>query len=130
MSLTGVLLVLFEKLVNLVTDLAVWNFNIILGIAAVGHEGEETVVGDVELHEPGQPQSPRTKYEHGGGLTSWNSRRETLGTSMLWVDGQRSSYFLLVKMSTATKWTLAWPCLPVLEVDMSTILHGRPLMTT
>lgn len=26
--------------------------------------------------------------------------------------------------------TLAWPCLPVLEVDISTILHGRPLSTT
>ena len=26
--------------------------------------------------------------------------------------------------------TLAWPCLPVLEVDISTILQGRPLSTT
>lgn len=26
--------------------------------------------------------------------------------------------------------TLAWPCFPVLEVDISTILHGRPLSTT
>lgn len=49
---------------------------------------------------------------------------------MLWVDGQRSSSFLLVKMSMATKWTLAWPCLPVFEVDISTILQGRFLMTT
>jgi len=40
-------------------------------------------------------------------LTSWNSRRETLGTSMLWVDGDSSSSFLPVKMSMATKWTLA-----------------------
>merc|ERR1719203_2560020 len=29
-------------------------------------------------------------------------------------------------MSRATMWTLAWPCLPVLEVDISTILQGRP----
>ena len=36
----------------------------------------------------------------------------------------------LVKMSTATRLVLAWPCLPVLEVDMSTILQGRPLITT
>ena len=28
-------------------------------------------------------------------------------------------------MSRATRCTLAWPCLPVLEVDISTILHGR-----
>ena len=45
---------------------------------------------------------------------------------MLWVEGQRSSSFLPVKMSRAVKWTLAWPCLPDLEVEMSTILHGRP----
>ena len=25
---------------------------------------------------------------------------------------------------------MAWPCFPVLEVDISTILHGRPLSTT
>ena len=49
---------------------------------------------------------------------------------MLCVDGDKSSNFLPVKMSIATRWTLAWPCLPVLEVDISTILHGRPLMTT
>ena len=49
---------------------------------------------------------------------------------MLWVEGERSSSFFWVKISMATKWTLAWPCLPVLEVDMSTILQGRPLMTT
>ena len=32
---------------------------------------------------------------------------------------------LPVKISRATKWTLAWPCFPVLEVDISTILQGR-----
>ena len=26
----------------------------------------------------------------------------------------------------ATRWTLACPCLPVFEVDISTILQGRP----
>jgi len=30
----------------------------------------------------------------------------------------------------ATRWTLAWPCFPVLDVDISTILHGRDLITT
>lgn len=62
--------------------------------------------------------------------TSWYSLRETRGTSILWVEGQRSSNFLPVKISIATRWTLAWPCLPVFEVLISTILHGRPLMTT
>jgi hypothetical protein len=40
-------------------------------------------------------------------LTSWYSLRVTWGTSMLWVDGERSSSFLLVKISMATKWTFA-----------------------
>merc|ERR1712000_260909 len=39
--------------------------------------------------------------------SNWYSRRTTLGTSMLWVDGERSSNFLPVKMSRATKWTFA-----------------------
>lgn len=38
--------------------------------------------------------------------------------------------FFPVQVSLPTKWTLTWPCLPVLEVDTSTILHGRPLSTT
>jgi hypothetical protein len=37
-----------------------------------------------------------------GRLTSWYSRRVTLGTSMLWVEGERSSSFLPVKISRAT----------------------------
>ena len=49
---------------------------------------------------------------------------------MLWVDGQSSSSFLPLKMSMAVRWTLAWPCFPVLEVVISTILQGRLLMTT
>ena len=49
---------------------------------------------------------------------------------MLWVEGDKSSNFFWVKMSRAVKWTFAWPCLPVLDVDMSTILQGRPLITT
>ena len=45
---------------------------------------------------------------------------------MLWVEGQISSSFLPLKMSIPTKWTLACPCLPVLEVDISTILQALP----
>eukprot|EP00983_Pelagomonas_calceolata_P066416 1149032-Pelagomonas_calceolata.AAC.3 len=40
-------------------------------------------------------------------------------TSQLWEEGVRSSYFLPVKISMPTKWHLAWPCLPVLEVATS-----------
>lgn len=41
--------------------------------------------------------------------------------------------FLYLRFSTysiATKCTFACPCFPVLDVDISTILHGLPLMTT
>ena len=41
-------------------------------------------------------------------------------TSLLCEDGVRSSYFLLVKISTPTKWHFACPCFPVLEVETST----------
>jgi hypothetical protein len=126
--LTGVLALLGEKLVNLVANLAVGDLNIVLGVAGVGHEGEEAVVSDVELVSTSAAGS---HPDYGIMVqTSWYSWRRTLGTSMLWVDGDRSSSFLPVNKSMATKWTLAWPCLPVLEVLISTILHGRFLMTT
>ncbi len=47
-------------------------------------------------------------------------------TSQLWEEGTISSSFLPVKMSIATKWHLAWPCFPVLEVDTSTTCHRQP----
>lgn len=47
--LTGVLLLLSEELGDLLANLVVGQRNIILGVTVVGHEGEETVVGDVEL---------------------------------------------------------------------------------
>lgn len=46
-------------------------------------------------------------------------------TSQLWDDGVRSSYFLLVKMSMATKWHLAWPCLPVKRREEGWVGGGR-----
>lgn len=52
--LTGVLLLLLEQLVDLVANLTVWDLDIILGVTVVVHEGEETIVGDVELHHVGQ----------------------------------------------------------------------------
>lgn len=47
--LTGVLLLLGEKLADLVANLAVGNLDIVLGVAVVLHQGQEVVVGDVEL---------------------------------------------------------------------------------
>lgn len=47
--LTGVLAILLEELLDLVANLTIRNLDIIFGITIVGHEGEEVVVGDVEL---------------------------------------------------------------------------------
>lgn len=49
--LTGVLAILSEHLVDLVTDLTVWDLDVVLGGAVLRHEGEETVVSNVELNE-------------------------------------------------------------------------------
>lgn len=48
-ALTSVLAVLGEELVDLVTDFSVRNLDIVLGGAVLGHEGEETIVSDIEL---------------------------------------------------------------------------------
>ena len=48
-ELTGVLVLLGEELVDLVTNLAIGDLDVVLGGAVVGHEGEETVVSNVEL---------------------------------------------------------------------------------
>ncbi|CAF3632961.1 unnamed protein product [Fusarium graminearum] len=47
--LTGVLLLFLEELGDLLANLVVGKGNIVLGVTVVGHEGEETIVGDVEL---------------------------------------------------------------------------------
>ena len=68
--------------------------------------------------------------------TSTNKLQQTQLTSTSWVYNKHSSnfkptnsvytdIFSPVKMSRATRWTLACPCFPVLEVDISTILQGR-----
>ena len=54
----------------------------------------------------------------------WYSSFLTKGIEVVWPAGTRSSIFLPVKMSIATKWHLAWPCLPVFEVETSDTLHG------
>jgi hypothetical protein len=102
---TGILALVGEELVDLVTSIAIRNLDVVLGGAVVRHEGQEAVVGDVQLF----PVSASILILHLSMyiLTSWYSRRETFGTSMLWVDGDKSSNFLPVKMSMATMWTLA-----------------------
>merc|ERR1740129_1178610 len=63
-------------------------------------------------------------------VKSWYSVRFTKGTSKLCEQGQRSSYFLPVKMSSATMCAFACPCFPVFDVDTSATLHGCPLIIT
>lgn len=48
-----------------------------------------------------------------------------LHTSQLWEEGTISSSFFPVNISIPTKWHLAWPCLPVLEVETSTTCHKK-----
>ena len=48
-GLTGVLLVNTEKLVDLVTDFTIRHLDVALGVTVIVHEGEETIVGDIEL---------------------------------------------------------------------------------
>lgn len=48
-KLTGVLAILLEQLLDLVTDFILWELDIVLGVTVVGHEGEEAIVGDIEL---------------------------------------------------------------------------------
>jgi hypothetical protein len=48
-QLTGILAILGEHLVDLVTNLVVGELDIVLGGAVIRHEGEETIVGNVNL---------------------------------------------------------------------------------
>jgi hypothetical protein len=48
-DLTGVLSILLEELLDLVTNFTIWNLDIVLGGAVVVHEGEEAVVSDIKL---------------------------------------------------------------------------------
>ena len=47
--LTGVLAVVLEELLDLVAGLSIWDLDIVLGGSIIVHEGEETIISDVEL---------------------------------------------------------------------------------
>lgn len=47
--LTGILLIGLEELLDLLANLAIWELHIILDGAVVRHEGQEAVIGDIEL---------------------------------------------------------------------------------
>jgi hypothetical protein len=48
-KLTGVFLLGGEKLVNLFANFAFGNLDIVLGLTVISHQGEETIVGNIEL---------------------------------------------------------------------------------
>ena len=86
--------------------------------------------------EPGIRKKKQTKFENRKSSNkchqiknwqNWRNNRhekhEQEHTSQLWEEGTISSSFLAVKISIPTKWHLAWPCLPVLEVETSTTCH-------
>ena len=58
---TGVLLFGAEQLLDLLANFAIGDLHVVLGVAVVPHEGEEAVVGDVEL-------SMRSDLPNGVGL--------------------------------------------------------------
>lgn len=47
--LTGNLLVNLEQLVDLLANLSIGDLDIVLGVAIIVHEGEEAIVGDIDL---------------------------------------------------------------------------------
>ena len=104
---TSVLLLLSEELGDLLANLALGHADIVLGVTVGGHQVEEAIVRDVDLGA-GLVSLAMLEFLVLGRLhTSVYSLRLTTGTSMLWVEGDRSSSFLPVKMSMATRWTLA-----------------------
>ena len=77
--LTGILLLGPEKLLDLLANFTVWDLDIILGSAIVGHERQEAVISDIELPKLSASACLPPQWE----LTSWYSLRVTWGTSML-----------------------------------------------
>ena len=48
-KLTSILPIVVEQLVDLAANISFRDLDIIFGRAIIGHEGEEAVVGDIEL---------------------------------------------------------------------------------
>lgn len=46
---TGIFLVSVEQFLNLLANLAIGDFDIILGLAIVGHQGKKAIIRDVKL---------------------------------------------------------------------------------
>ena len=112
---------LLDGILDLITDSVLGALEVIPGVTVVVHEGEEVVI---------QPDQLEVLALHIG-----NFHVVCGGTDILKLLSCKQNIKSClhpniakdppVKMSRATRWTLAWPCFPVFEVDISTILHGR-----
>jgi hypothetical protein len=51
---TSILAVFGKELLDLVSDFAVGDLDVVLGGAIVGHEGKEAIIGDIELKHKSQ----------------------------------------------------------------------------
>ena len=71
--LTSVLPILGEELGDLVTNLTIRDLDVLLGLARVGHEGQEAIVGDVELYHGVYQYVGPVQVTPGSLLTSWYS---------------------------------------------------------
>jgi hypothetical protein len=47
--LTCILLLGLEQLLDLLANFTFWDLDIVLGSTVVGHQGQETVIGDIKL---------------------------------------------------------------------------------
>lgn len=48
-ELTGILLISLEELGDLVTDFAIRDLDVVLGVAVVAHQRKEAIIRDIEL---------------------------------------------------------------------------------
>lgn len=81
-------LALIEVSLDLLAEFVVGDLNIVLGGTVGGHEVEETIIDVNLVRKRGEGNG---RLVEGSARTSWYSLRKTLGTSMLWVEGDKSS---------------------------------------
>jgi hypothetical protein len=89
---------LVEGGLDLLSNVALGDLDVVLRVTLGGHEVEETVVdcGKKKKSQEGRKEKGRGKRDEL--LMRVYSLRMTWGTSMLWVEGERSSYLREVKI--------------------------------
>ena len=98
-----------EFLLDFLAQLSFGQFEVLTHITRLGHQRQEAIFLHIDQLQKRRVKYPmkrrrRVQFISRSKLTTKSSRL-TLGTSILWVDGHKSSYFLWVKMSRPTKCT-------------------------